>query len=60
MRGTFRIAGAHRIAVQGPPTLALLSVEFVRASGVRAELWGEFALKGVGTRQPIYGVIGGA
>jgi len=35
----------------------LLSAEFVRASGVRAELLGEFALKGVGARQPIYGVI---
>jgi class 3 adenylate cyclase len=35
----------------------LLSAEFVRASAVRAELLGEFALKGVGARQPIYGVI---
>jgi adenylate cyclase len=35
----------------------LLSAEFVRTSGVRAELLGEFALKGVGTRQPIYGMI---
>jgi adenylate cyclase len=35
----------------------LLSAAFVRASGVRAELLGEFALKGVGARQPIYGVI---
>ena len=35
----------------------LLSVEFVQASGVRAELLGEFALKGVGARQPIYGMI---
>ena len=35
----------------------LLSAEFVQASGVRAELLGEFALKGVGARQPIYGVI---
>ena len=35
----------------------LLSAEFVHASGVRAELLGEFALKGVGARQPIYGVI---
>jgi adenylate cyclase len=35
----------------------LLSAEFVRASGVRAELLGEFALKGVGARQPIYGVL---
>jgi adenylate cyclase len=35
----------------------LLSAEFVRASGVRAELLGEFALKGVGARQPIYCVI---
>jgi adenylate cyclase len=35
----------------------LLSAEFVRASGVRAELLGEFALKGVGARQSIYGVI---
>jgi adenylate cyclase len=35
----------------------LLSAEFVRASGVRAELLGEFALKGVGARQPIYGVM---
>ena len=35
----------------------LLSAEFVRASGVKAELLGEFALKGVGARQPIYGVI---
>ena len=35
----------------------LLSGEFVRASGVRGELLGEFALKGVGARQPIYGVI---
>jgi adenylate cyclase len=35
----------------------LLSAEFVRASGVTAELMGEFALKGVGARQPIYGMI---
>ncbi len=35
----------------------LLSAEFVQASGVRAELLGEFALKGVGALQPIYGVI---
>jgi adenylate cyclase len=35
----------------------LLSAEFVQASGVRAELLGEFELKGVGARQPIYGVI---
>jgi len=35
----------------------LLSGEFAQASGVRAELLGEFALKGVGARQPIYGVI---
>ncbi len=35
----------------------LLSAEFVRASGVRAEILGEFALKGVGARQPIYRVI---
>ena len=35
----------------------LLSVEFVQASGVRAELLGKFALKGVGARRPIYGVI---
>jgi adenylate cyclase len=35
----------------------LLSAEFVRASAVRAELLGEFALEGVGARQPIYGVI---
>jgi adenylate cyclase len=35
----------------------LLSAEFVRPSGVRAELLGESALKGVGARQPIYGVI---
>jgi adenylate cyclase len=36
---------------------ALLSAEFVRTSGVRAELLGEFALKWVGARQPIYGMI---
>jgi hypothetical protein len=35
----------------------LLSAEFVRASSVRAELLGEFALKGVGVRQPIYGEV---
>jgi class 3 adenylate cyclase len=34
----------------------LLSAEFVRARGVRGELLGDFALKGVGARQPIYGV----
>jgi adenylate cyclase len=34
----------------------LLSAEFVRLSGVKAELLGEFALKGVGAQQPIYGV----
>jgi adenylate cyclase len=35
----------------------LLSAEFVRVSGVTAELLGEFALKGVGAPQAIYGVI---
>ena len=34
----------------------LLSAEFARLSGVKADLLGEFALKGVGARQPIYGV----
>jgi adenylate cyclase len=34
----------------------LLSAEFVRLSGVKAELMGEFALKGVGAQQPIYGL----
>jgi hypothetical protein len=29
----------------------------VRASGVRVEFLGEFAFKGVGARQPLYGVI---
>ena len=32
----------------------LLSAEFVRLSGVKAEFLGEFALKGVGGKQPIY------
>jgi adenylate cyclase len=32
----------------------LLSGEFVQASGVKADLLGEFALKGVGAKQPIY------
>ena len=32
----------------------LLSGEFVRASGAKADLLGEFALKGVGAKQPIY------
>jgi adenylate cyclase len=32
----------------------LLSAEFVRASGVEACLLGEFVLKGVGAKQPIY------
>ena len=48
---------SHRVAVQGSPSLALLSAEFVRANGVTAERLGEFALQGVGARQPIYGVI---
>ena len=43
--------------MQGSPRSPLLSAEFVQASGVPAELLGEFALKGVGVRQPIYGVI---
>ena len=34
----------------------LLSAEFARLSGVKAELLGEFALKGVGAQQPIYGL----
>jgi hypothetical protein len=33
----------------------LLSAEFARLSAVETELLGEFALKGVGTQQPIYG-----
>ncbi len=32
----------------------LLSADFVRASGIAAAPLGEFALKGVGARQPIY------
>jgi len=34
----------------------LLSAEFARVSGVGAELLGEFALKGVGAEQQIYGL----
>ena len=34
----------------------LLSAEFARLSAVETELLGEFALKGVGTQQPIYGL----
>jgi adenylate cyclase len=34
----------------------LLSAEFARLSAVEAELLGEFALKGVGAQQPIYGL----
>jgi adenylate cyclase len=34
----------------------LLSAEFVAASGVEADLLGEFALKGVAASQPIYGL----
>jgi hypothetical protein len=34
----------------------LLSEEFVRLSGVEAEYLGEFELKGVAEKQPIYGV----
>jgi hypothetical protein len=34
----------------------LLSAEFVRLRGMKAELLWEFALKGVGAQQPIYGV----
>ncbi len=35
----------------------LLSSEFVRQSGVKAEFLGEFSLKGVGGQQPIYAVM---
>jgi adenylate cyclase len=34
----------------------LLSAEFARLSGVEAEYLGEFELKGVGEKQPIYGL----
>jgi adenylate cyclase len=34
----------------------LLSAEFARLSAVETELLGEFALKGVGAQQPIYGL----
>jgi len=34
----------------------LLSGEFVRVSGIKAEVLGEFVLKGVGAKQPIYAV----
>ncbi len=35
----------------------LISWEFARLSGVKAEFLGEFSLKGVGSQQPIYGVM---
>jgi len=35
----------------------LLSAEFARLSGVKAEFIGEFSLKGVGAQKPIYGVM---
>ncbi len=35
----------------------LLSAEFARLSGAKAEFLGEFSLKGVGGQQPIYGVM---
>ena len=34
----------------------LLSAEFARQSGVEAEYLGEFELKGVAEKQPIYGL----
>jgi len=34
----------------------LLSAEFARLSGIEAEYLGEFELKGVAEKQPIYGL----